>query len=292
MLMGTVINLTVIAEDKTAAEQAVASTFAELERQIAIFNHRAANGPVANLNRDGELTNPPKELVEVLTQANAIADLTAGAFDVTIKPLVALYQKAQPDLPSANSIQIKLPLVDYRMLKFSSDLIQFTQPGMGITLDGIAKGYILDAGTAQLRGAGFENVLVEAGGDMMASGTNESQQSWKIGVQSPRSVESGILARFSIRNQAAATSGDYMQYFTEDMLNHHILHPKTGFSVRYLASATVIAPSCTQADALATALMVMKPERGLALVDTLENIDALLIGKNLEEYRSSGFKDR
>lgn len=292
LLMGTIINLAVVAETKTAGEAVVDATFAELERQVAIFNHREPDSPISVLNRTGKLSNPPKELVDVLAQALEISELTGQAFDVTVKPLLEIYQNAQPDLPTEEEIQAALKLVNYQNLQVSEDLISFPLPDMALTLDGIAKGYIVDTGTAVLKRLGYENVFVEAGGDLMASGVKEELNSWKVGVKSPRQAHEGMITSFSVTDQAVATSGDYMQYFTQDMQSHHILDPRTGYSAPHLASATVVASSCAQADALATALMVMKPDDGLALVDTIDNMNALLIGKNLEEYRSKGFKDR
>jgi thiamine biosynthesis lipoprotein len=291
-LMGTIINISVVAESSAAGEQAVATTFAEMERQIAIFNHRNPKCPVAQLNKNGKLDQPPIELVDVLNQAVAISNLTGRAFDVTVKPMVDLFNQAQPDLPEEFEVQALLPLVNYQDVNISHEEISFTQHGMSITLDGIAKGYIVDTGVKVLRRLGFGNVFVEAGGDLMASGVKDGENPWRVGVQSPRKNKEGLLASFNVNNQAVATSGDYMLFFTTDMKNHHILDPRSGYSAPHLASATVIASSCAQADALATALMVMKPEDGLSMVDNIANIDALLIGKQLEEYRSSSFKDR
>ncbi|MBN2046194.1 MAG: FAD:protein FMN transferase [Anaerolineales bacterium] len=292
LLMGTVINLMVMAERKITREKAVEATFAELERQIAIFNHREPGSSVAMLNHTGKLAKPPKELVEVLVNALEISEKTGGAFDVTVKPLVDLYQQSQPALPTSEALGAVLKLVNYTKMNVSSEEVSFSQPGMTITLDGIAKGYIVDAAVAQLHNLGFENVFVEAGGDLMASGSKDEKKPWKVGVQSPRQAQMGLFASFSITDQAVATSGDYMQYFTKDMLNHHILNPRSGVSAPYLASATVVAPSCAQADAYATALMVMRPEDGLAVVNSASNIDALLIAKDMMEYRSSGFQNR
>lgn len=289
VLMGTIINLAVISESRATGEAAVTATFAELERQIAIFNHRSSESPVAMLNQCGLLVSPPAELVEVLEMAQSISDLTSGAFDVTVKPLLDLYQLSQPDLPVEEEIQTALALVNYKNLAVSKEVIVFSAPRMAITLDGIAKGYIVDSAVTQLRNLGFGKVFVEAGGDLMASGDKETDTPWKVGVQSPRQTQEGLVASFGVSDQAVATSGDYMQYFTKDMRYHHILDPRIGYSAPYLASATVVAPSCAQADTLATALMVMNPKEGMALVNTLDTIDALMIGKDMEEYRSSSF---
>ena len=289
ILMGTIINLAVVAESKSQGEHAVAATFAELERQIAIFTHRIGESPVAVLNASGVLTDPPAELVEVLRLANAISIKTGGAFDVTVKPLIDLYQQAQPDLPAADAVRAALALVDYKNLLVSDDEVAFALPGMAITLDGIAKGYIVDAGVAQLRKLGFENVFVEAGGDLMASGQKAAQTPWKVGVQSPRQSQEGIIASFGVNDQAVATSGDYMNYFSADLGSHHILNPHSGFSSPYLSSATIVAPTCAQADALATALMVMEQRAAIEVVDGMSDVEAVLVTKELEILSSRNF---
>ena len=288
LLMGTIINLTVVAESRGAGEGAVDATFAELERQVAIFNHREDSSPVAVLNRTGKMAKPPQELVEVLLEANRISDFTNGAFDVTVKPLVNLYQDAQFDLPDADVVEAALGLVDHTKVTVTSDEISFSQPGMAVTLDGIAKGYIVDAGTSVLRRLGFANVFVEAGGDLMACGKKEDDTPWKVGVQSPRKEHFGVIAKFNVQDQAVATSGDYMQNYSSDFIHHHILDARTGYSSLELSSATVIAPTCLQADALATAIMVMG-QAGIQFIEELPSSEALLVTKEGVVLKTSSF---
>jgi thiamine biosynthesis lipoprotein len=288
LLMGTIINLAVVAESRAAGEAAVAVTFAELERQVGIFNHREASSPLAVLNRTGKLSGPPRELVEVLSQALAISEMTGGAFDVTVKPLVDLYAEVQPKLPGKGELEAALARVDYKRMSVSSTEISFNRSGMAVTLDGIAKGYIVDAGTAVLKGLGFENVYVEAGGDLMASGVKEAGQPWKIGIQSPREMKPGLFEKIDISDQAVATSGDYFQYFSADLRHHHIIDPRIGYSAPDLASVTVVSENATLSDALATALMVLGPEEGLRLIETLPNVETYLINKDLKVRTSTG----
>jgi thiamine biosynthesis lipoprotein len=289
LLMGTIINLAVVAESKAEGEAAVAATFAQLERQVAIFTHREPGSPVAILNNTGKLSKPPQELVEVLAHALEISEQTEGAFDVTVKPLVDLYQQFQPGLPGTDELKAALKRVDYSQMKVSAEEIAFNQPGMAVTLDGIAKGYIVDAGVAVLKKLGYENVYVEAGGDLMASGKKENNAPWKIGIQSPRQSKSGLLAEINASDQAIATSGDYFQYFSADMLNHHIVDPRVGISSPDLASVTVLSQNAMSSDALATALMVMGARKGLELVESLPDVDAFMITKGLDTIASSGF---
>jgi len=160
---------------------------------------------------------------------------------------------------------------------------------MAITLDGIAKGYIVDAGTDVLTKLGFKNVFVEAGGDLMASGKKENDDPWKIGIQSPRQEQPGLLAKISVSDRAVATSGDYYQYFSADMRHHHIIDPRVGFSAPELASVTTVSEKAIHSDALATAVMVLGPEIGLRLIESLPTVEACLLTKNLEIVVSSGF---
>ncbi len=288
LLMGTVINLAVLADSHASGAAAVETTFTELERQAKIFNHRDPVSPLAVLNRDGRLSRPPQELVEVLSQSVQISEVSGGAFDVTVKPLVDLYRQSQPELPSTDMIDNILGLVDYAQIAISGEEISFSQPGMGITLDGIAKGYIVDAGTAVLRRLGFENVYVEAGGDLMVSGHREEDIPWKIGIQSPREYRSNLMARINLSNRGMATSGDYQQYFSADMRFHHIIDPRLGFSSPELASVTVLSENAMRSDALATAVMVMGVEMGLSLLGNLPGVEGYLVTKSLVEHRTAG----
>jgi thiamine biosynthesis lipoprotein len=290
VLMGTIINLAVVANSKPDAEHAIEVTFAELERQIGIFDHRSPGSPVARLNQNGELTNPPGELVEVLEQAIAISKMTDGAFDITVKPLIDLYRQAQPRLPGETEIHTALALVDYTKLSVSGERINFTHSGMAVTLDAIAKGYIIDAGVGMLNTLGFEKVFVEAGGDLMAAGTKDSDLPWKVGLQAPRAEMVRQITTINVENKAVATSGDYMQAYTPDFLNHHIIDPRIGSSSVELASVSVIAPKVVLADGFATAVMVMGT-KGLQLIETLPDCEAFAISKDLVVFKTSGFQE-
>jgi thiamine biosynthesis lipoprotein len=179
--------------------------------------------------------------------------------------------------------------VDYRHIDCDTRKISFHQSGMSITLDGIAKGYIIDEAVAVLKEYGFYNVMVEAGGDLIGLGEKAPRTPWKIGLQSPRSGIGDFLAIFNLQDQALATSGDYMQPFTPDFSNHHILDPSSGVSSRELASASVFAPSAALADGLATALMVMGTS-GLQVLEYLPGCQAYLVTKDMQVLTTPGFQ--
>lgn len=291
LLMGTVVNLTIVGTDKSTTQSAIADCFGRMERLEQVMSRFISTSQLSQLNRSGKLSNADPALLEVVSHALQISELTQGAFDISIKPLVDLYQENQQNemsLPSDEAIADSLARVDYQRVLVDGHLITFKHPGMAITLDGIAKGYIVDMGVDILRAHGFTNVLVEAGGDMMGAGSKAEQSPWKIGVQSPRESVGKLMASFTIQEQAMATSGDYMQSFSKDLSHHHILDPRTGYSSPELASASVIAPTAMLADGLATAIMVMGSEEGLGLIESLSGIEAYLVAKDLDTYKTSG----
>ena len=289
VLMGTVVNLTVVGEDEAAAKTAVTTTLDHMSQLETILSRHQANSQLSQLNQNGRFDQPDAALVIVLNQALAISTLSAGAFDVTVKPLVDLYQDYQTrnELPPETAVLATLPLINYQNLTISSKQIAFTQPGMAVTVDGIGKGYIVDEGTAVLREHGFTNVLVEAGGDLLASGQKNPETNWQIGIQSPRQKQ--LLAKFGVENQAVATSGDYLQAYSPDLRYHHILDPHTGYSAPSLASATVVAPSAMVADGLATAVMAMSPQAALTLLEQTTAVEGYLITKDGDILQTHGF---
>jgi thiamine biosynthesis lipoprotein len=280
LLMGTIINLTLVGEDTAQSQQALAATFAEMERLIALFNWRQPGSALATLNQTGQLANPPQELVELLQAAYHFSSLSDGAFDVTIQPLVEAI-RIGTDTSAARQ------LVDYRQLQISPNKISLA-PGMQLTLDGIAKGQVVDGATAVLQTYGFTNVLVEAGGDLVANGQRADGQSWRLGITHPRQPAS-TLQVLPVTGKAVATSGDYQHSFSQDFSRHHIVDPRTGESPTELASVTVLAPTAAAADALSTAVMVLGTDAGLALIDQLPGTAALLVTKEMQLKRSAHF---
>lgn len=281
LLMGTIVNLVLRVDDPAAGRAAVSATFAAMAGQIALFDHRDHTSPLARLNRSGVLPSPPAALVALLQRAGEYSRLSGGAFDVTVKPVLDATRAGQPVTDGLRA------LVDYTGLVAHSHQVSLARPGMQVTLDSIAKGAVVDQGAATLHARGFTEVIVEAGGDLLASG---AAQPWQVGVAHPRPTDAtGIVARLQLTSGAVATSGDYAHRFDDAGLHHHIIDPRTGHSPTELASVTVLAPRAADADALSTTVMVLGPDRGLALVETLPHTEALLITKTLDVIRSTGF---
>ena len=290
VLMGTIVNLTVISEDVGMAKTAVSTTLDHMAKLESILSHHRTDSELSRLNREGTLHNSSQALLDVVAQAQQLSDISHGEFDISVKPLVDLYQKhhAGGKLPQETAISTTKQLVNYKNILINDKTISFAKPGMSITLDGIGKGYIVDAGTAVLRQHGFANVMVEAGGDLMALGDKGDNYPWRIGVQPPRPQDEANLTIIGLRNQAAATSGDYMQPFTTDLSQHHIIDPRTGYSAPELASVTVTAPTAMLADGLATAVSVLGSQTGLNLINRLPHVAAYLVTKTCKIIKSDG----
>lgn len=291
-LMGTVVNLTVIGEDRLSARQAVGACFSRMASLESLLSRFQPGSQLSRLNRDGEIRGADRALIHVLERALSISRQSGGKFDITIKPVLDLYQHVQAEtnnLPTRVEIEKALRLVDYQNVHIEGQNVRFVDQEMAVTLDGIAKGYIVDRGVGALRERGFRNVLVEAGGDLAASGGKPGDTPWRIGVIAPRDGEDEFTTRVSVWNQALATSGDYLQSYSEDHKVHHILDPRQGISSPELASVSVLAPSAMSADGYATAVMAMGPEQGLKLIESLPEVEAVLITKSLKTIKSSGF---
>ena len=290
LLMGSIGNLTVISDDPRHAQAAIDAAFERMTGLEAVFSRFQPSSQLSQLNRDGSLPAAHPALVDVLRQAVAYGQLTEGAFDVTIEAVHRLYREHARlgSLPDDESVLSERARVDYRAITIGEDSVRFHKPGMAITLDGIGKGYIIDQGAAVLRDYGYGNVLVELGGDMSALG-QEDARPWQISIQQPPGIPPAQPLVATLMGCALATSGGYLNSFTPDHRLHHILDPLSGISPLELASASVIAPSACDADALATAVLVMGRERGLALAEGLSGVEALVMTQSGDVWQTAGF---
>jgi len=292
-LLGTYLTIDLIGLVDFGARELVKDTFIKIERLSSILNCHDSESELSNLNQSGKLIRASDELIQLLQRARYYSELTNGTFDVTVKPLVDLYRshfRFYSSPPDMETVQKVRELVDYRLINIEGKDLYLEKAGMAVTLDGIAKGYIIDHATAWLKSRGVDKVLVEAGGDLSASGTREDDCPWQVGIRHPRAL-TGYCDRLEIANQSIATSGDYEAAFTSDYRYHHIIDPRSGVSPEVLCSATVVAKDTTCADALSTAAMAMRPADSLELLEQLPGVEALLINKELQRWTTSGFSE-
>ena len=288
--IGTYLRLVLLTADPQAAHQAIEATFNRIAQLDAVLSHYRPDSALSRLNAAGRLAQPPAELLEVLELARRVHGWTGGAFDPTIEPLerFIVAQTRQGRIPSAAEVQPLLPLVGFQRLQVARDGIAFERAGMALTLDGIGKGYIVDAALATLAQHGFPQALVDAGGDISTSGRADGSD-WRVGIQDPRREAGASIAVTKLARGSLATSGDYLHAFTPDFSLNHILDPRTGLSPLELSSVSVTAPQASLADALATGVMILGREAGLNLVNGLSGVACLMITKTDAVVRSAGF---
>ncbi len=289
-LMGTVVTITVYDEDEDRAEQAIELAFKEIERIEGLLSNYKNTSEVYLLNENGEIDNASNELIYVLGKSLRYGDLSEGAFDITVQPILDLYKHTFEELkrpPTDEEIKETLKLVGYEKIFIKNRHVELTKPNMKITLGGIAKGYAVDKAIDVLQNQGIEHALVDMKSSIRAIG-NKGPEDWSIALQNPRNKDEYITI-IRMNNNSLSTSGDYERYFNENMTFHHIINPLTGYSATELISVTIIADNAMAADALSTSVFVLGKEKGLELIESLDNVEGLMITKDKEIIRSKGF---
>lgn len=288
--LGTTTELRVLHEDAATAERAVDAAFAAIEQVEELMSLYRPHSSLCELNRTGAIERPHPWLTEVLRHARALSQATDGAFDVTMQPLWHCWSQAMRNgrLPTETELNTARQLVDWRSLDVSPARIALGRPGMQVTLNGIAQGFAADRAVAALREAGVAHALINTG-EVSALGRKRDEP-WTIGVQHPRHLDA-YSALAKLNDRALSTSGDYATTFSADRRHHHIVDPRLGYSPEELASATIVAPSALEADALSTAVLVLGAERGLKLIAGRTNVDALLVFKDGRTYATPGFPE-
>jgi thiamine biosynthesis lipoprotein len=262
--LGAVASLQIHHPDRAAAEALIRRSVDELHRLERVFSLYREDSALVALNRRGVLETPPAELVELLGAARGYAELTGGSFDPTVQPLWALYAQhfarpdASPDGPPAAQVEAALAKVGLEGVLVNRDRIAFARRGMAVTLNGIAQGYITDRIVEVLRGGGIAHCLVDMG-ESRALGSHPGGRPWEVGLADP-DHPGRIATAIPLVDQAVATSGGYGFRFDPQGRFNHLFDPKTGASAGRYSSVTVIMPTATAADALATAFSLLPAE--------------------------------
>jgi thiamine biosynthesis lipoprotein len=280
----------------------VDSALTEVNHQMSTYD---PGSEISAFNKFADTTafEVSKEFVEVVKEALDIYKSSGKAFDVTVAPLVNLWgfgvrgNRFVP--PTKKEIDSVLKNIGSVYLQIEGDTkLKKKIPDLKLDLSAIAKGYGVDVVARVLSQEHFDNFMVEIGGEVFAQGEKAGGNFWKIGIDTPHLASlpgQHIQAILSLKDVAVATSGDYRNYFEYDgKIFSHTIDPYSGFPVTHnLASVTIIAKNCMEADALATALMVMGKEEGIRYIETLENAEAFLIVRkskqSYETFQSSGF---
>lgn len=281
--------------DQWLAQRLVENVAVEVRRLERIFSLQQPDSDLALLNQRGVRPLPPPELVEVLQICASLWELSAGAFDPTVQPLWMLYREhfskpgADPAGPSDAVVQNALARTGFGGVQVGSARIAVARPGMALTLNGIAQGYITDRVVDLLRAGGIESCLVDMG-ESRTIGERPGGGAWRIGIDDPRYAGSNLDV-LEVVDKAVATSSPRGFRFDSAGSFDHLIDPRTGRSPARYESVTVIAPEAVMADGLSTAFCLMSEEAIAAAIEQLTQVQAYVFpntGGNLIRLAAAG----
>lgn len=296
-LLGTILQITIHDEgyDQRLIDRAF-ERVAEIERRMSTSEDDYETTELLAVNRAAgrESVAVSLDTFAVLQTAREFSELTAGAFDVTIWPLVRLWGIGShgTSVPDEDLIATARELVDYRRLQLEPDgrLVALPEAGMGVDVGAIAKGYAADEAAGILRGAGVEHALLDFGGNILVIGDKLDGSPWRIGIQRPDAERSRFLGILSVVDRTVVTSGPYERFFVENGVRyHHILDAATGYPARNgLHQVSIVATRSIDADALSTATFVLGREEGMRLIESLPDVEAVFVTEDRKVYLTSG----
>ena len=299
LAMGSALRLTARTHDAPRARVAFAAVFTEVERLEALLSTWRPESDVSRLNAAAGGAPVPvhADTRAVLRAAAQVSAWTEGTFDVTFGALAEVWKFDHDQVnrvPSAAEVAARLPRVDYRrvVIDEAAGTVALTRPDVRVHLGGIGKGYAVDTAVAILRAAGLADFMVQFGGDLYVAGT-AGESPWRLGIQDPRGAPDDPFATLELADATFSTSGDYERYFEQEGVRyHHLLDPATGQPARGTRSVTIVTKEALWADGLSTGVFVLGPERGMALVERLPDVEAVIVTAENEVLVSTGLRER
>ncbi len=290
--MGTAIRVELWCDDRAAGDAAIDAVIDEMHRIDGAMSPYKADSELSRLNREAAFAPVAvsEELFGLVARAITFSHLSGGAFDITYAAIGHLYDYRRSIRPSDEAIADAQAAVGYQrlILDAATHTIRYTREGVRIDLGGFAKGHAVENAAAILAHRGIEHAIVTAGGDSRLLGDRRGRP-WNIAVRDPRRVGE-VVALLPLENAAISTSGDYERFFEEDgVRHHHLIDPRTGRSPRNVHSVTIVAADGLTSEALSKTVFVLGVEQGLALIDRLPGVDAVVIDAAGALHYSSGW---
>lgn len=301
--MGTRFNIVLYSEDDSIASKAANAAFARIEDLNQIMSDYEENSELNQLSRtsgSGEAVKVSDDLFAVLKESVRMAEMTDGLFDITIGPMSKFWRVVRmspdPQLPTDEELSDLQEKVGFQCIKLDEEnqTAELLKAGMQLDLGGIAKGYAAEEALEVLRNYGIKRALIDAGGDVTLGNSPPERKNWEVAV--PKNQIKGENKFITLRaaNRTVTTSGDMFRFVVIDGERYsHILNPKTGLGATRQIQATVISPDGMKADALASVLTLMDPEKGMELIDNLDQTEAIIFinqDGNILEWRSVGIE--
>ncbi|MBK6685688.1 MAG: FAD:protein FMN transferase [Deltaproteobacteria bacterium] len=299
-VMGTQMTLTAFTADEAKAVLAFDDAYREMKRLEDLLTVWKPDSDVSRINAaagNGVGVKVQPETMECLRLAVHFAQLTGGKFDPTFGALSGLWRFDHDQdnvIPDRTQVRKRLKLIDYRQLTLdeATQSAKLERPGMKLHLGGIGKGYAVDKTVALLRARGFQDFMVQAGGDLYVAGTR-GPRAWRVGIRDPRGPPSSYFAASEVTDASFSTSGDYERAFLKDGVRyHHILDPATGNPAMACRSVTIMAKDAVTADGISKGVFILGPEKGLALVEAIDGAGAVIVDRNNQVHLSKRLEGR
>ena len=304
--MGTTYHITVVTDDLKGVgglKEKIDTRLEDINRVFSTYLEDSEISRFNALNKTGEKFRVSDDFIEVMRVGRKIHQQSDGAWDGTVNPLVDLWgfgpNPGEKKMPAAGAIKERLDRVGFdRIQIIAPNFMVKNSASMTLDLNSIAKGFAVDQVSQLIAAGGFENYLVEIGGEVYAAGLRKDSKNWRIGINKPQkdAAFNEVYKVVSLSNKAFATSGDYRNFFEINGVRYsHVIDPRSGYPVANgVVGVSIIANNCTLADGLATAIMVMGVERGLPLVNRLDDVEGLIVVEkpdgSLADFYSTGFR--
>lgn len=289
----TVVNITLYNTKDTSL---IEECFSLMKKYEDLLSRTRENSDIWKINHsEGKPVEVSEDTIFLLQTALHYAQLSDGAFDISIAPVTDLWDfknEAETAVPDETRIKEALSHVNYKNITITDRTVTLLDPKAAIDLGGIAKGYIADRLKAFLVSQGITSGLIDLGGNLLTIGSKPDGSDWKMGVRKPfAETASQLSATVTFSDASLVTSGTYERYFKKDgILYHHLLDPATGVPASTgLTSVSILASSSTDCDALSTTCFLLGLKDGMALIETLPDTEALFISEDGSLHRSSGF---
>jgi thiamine biosynthesis lipoprotein len=288
--MGTRLNFVALASarsDEAHTRAAIEQAITEIRRLEGLMTTWRDDSEVSRINQSAGRApvRVGPETLAVIERSLWMSRESGGVFDITFEVMHGLWrfdEDVDPHLPSAATVATRRKLIDYRhvVLDDKASTVFLDDPQTRISLGGIAKGYAIDRAAAVLLAAGVEDFLAQAGGDLYVHGRRADGSPWVAAVRDPRGPDGSYFARMPVVDHAFSTAGDYERsYIVGGKRYHHIIDPRTGYPATASRSVTIWAKDAFTADALDDAVFILGPEKGLALVESVEDAGAVIVDR-------------
>jgi thiamine biosynthesis lipoprotein len=285
-VLNTVCTILLYDQAKQDVYRDIFNRLREIESRMSVF---LPDSDISRINAASGImpVQVHDDVFYIIERAVFFAEISGGAFDPTVGPLVSLWGIGgdNPRVPSQEEIDAALPLVNWRYIELDREQrsVFLRQPGMALDLGGIAKGYATDEAATIIKEARLRRALIDLGGNILIHGEKRDRSPWRVGIQDPLDNRGAYLGIISGPAKTIVTSGIYERYFIADGVRyHHLFSPFDGHPAQSgLLSVTVVADISMDADAISTAIFVMGYEKGLALLDSLEGVEAIFVFEDM-----------